>query len=489
MLEARYILLFIINDMRLRLFWTLLAAFALVIVLGICGMLGFVTFAVSGVWQPGPFRETMNETQRAYGLFLGDYYVANGNSWNGIEQRLEQTPFSLGTGTNHYAIVDPHGRVVASNDASIQVGTALDLSPRDHGITIETHGQALGMLVARPDAPDGIGFRRPNPIAIAVGRSLLLAGLTLGGLLMLLAAALAGWITRPLRRVTDAARVVASGRLDIQVRGARIRELDDLARTFNSMSQALTDADRQRRQMTADIAHELRTPLSIVKGRLEGLQDGVYQATPVQIAGLLDETALLERLIDDLRVLALAEAGQLPLYAEPTAPLELLDDVAAAFAARAEQQGITLHVDAAANLPEIAVDPQRMRQVLGNIVANALRYTPTGGSVLLRASANPVEALPLSDGLRVSNAAATLSIVFAVSDTGVGIAPADLPHIFNRFYRADRSRARTSGGSGLGLAIARQIVEAHGGTVWAKSQPGAGTTIALRIPMDMQEID
>ena len=222
---------------------------------------------------------------------------------------------------SRYVIVDPQGRVVASNDANISIGTALNPNPHDHGIAIESHGRPLGTIVARPDGPDGdIGFRGPNPVAIAVGRSFLLAGLTLGGLLMLLAAALAGWITRPLRRVTDAAQAVASGQLDVQVRGAWIRELDDLARTFNNMSQALADADRQRRQMTADIAHELRTPLSIVKGRLEGLQDGVYQATPVQIAGLLDETALLERLIDDLRVLALAEAGQLPLYPEPIAP-------------------------------------------------------------------------------------------------------------------------------------------------------------------------
>lgn len=231
------------------------------------------------------------------------------------------------------------------------------------------------------------------------------------------------------------------------------------------MAFALNNADRQRRQLTADIAHELRTPLTIVKGRLEGIQDGVYQPTPTQIGQLLDETALLERLIDDLRILALAEAGQLPLYLEPVDPGELLHDCAALFAAQAAEHGIALRIDVAANLPHVDVDAQRMQQVLSNVVANALRHTPADGEVRFSAS----RSVPTA-------------IFLVIADTGSGIPPEDLPHVFDRFYRADRSRTRTGGGSGLGLAIARQIVLAHGGQIDATSTPGRGTTITITLP-------
>ncbi|MCX7791931.1 MAG: HAMP domain-containing histidine kinase [Chloroflexaceae bacterium] len=211
------------------------------------------------------------------------------------------------------------------------------------------------------------------------------------------------------------------------------------------------------------MAHELRTPLSIIKGRLEGIQDGVYRAEAEQIDGLLDKVALLERLIEDLRLLALADAGQLALHVEPVNPLQLLEDARASFAHQAEERNIAMRVEAEA-VPELTVDPQRIAQVLGNLVNNALRHTPAGGMVTLAVRAGPSEAL------------------FEVRDTGSGIAPEDLPRIFDRFYRADPSRARVSGGAGLGLAIARRLVEAHGGRIWAESTPGQGATVRFTLP-------
>jgi two-component system OmpR family sensor kinase/two-component system sensor histidine kinase BaeS len=262
-----------------------------------------------------------------------------------------------------------------------------------------------------------------------------------------------------------------------------VRELDELATSFNEMARALHQADRQRRQMTADIAHELRTPLSIIKGRLEGLQDGIYTASPEEIERLLGETALLERLIDDLRLLALAEAGQLPLYTEPLDPFEALQDAADAFAPQAAAQQVALQIATSEPLPLVKGDPQRLAQVFANLIANALHYTPPDGTITL--SARSGSALTSSEALAAAPYLTTHNpVIFRIGDTGPGISPEDLPYIFDRFYRADRSRTRGSGGAGLGLAIAKQIVLAHGGAIWAESVVGHGTIFNIALPAD-----
>jgi signal transduction histidine kinase len=279
-------------------------------------------------------------------------------------------------------------------------------------------------------------------------------------------------VTRPLTRLTSAARTMAEGNLSVRVGSSAVREIDDLAGAFNTMASSLSDADRQRRQMTADVAHELRTPLAIIRGRLEGMQDGIYSATPEQIATLLNETALLERLIEDLRLLALVDAGQLPLHMESIAPASLLGSVARSFAQQARSQGIELRVTDLPPLPEVEADPQRISQVLGNLVANSLRHTPAGGAVLLNAWMSTQEPV---DGPQ--------TMYMSVSDTGSGIAPGDLPHIFDRFYRSDLARTRSGGGAGLGLAIAKRMIEAHHGSIWAESSPGHGTKVSFSLPM------
>ncbi|MBC8075517.1 MAG: two-component sensor histidine kinase, partial [Chloroflexales bacterium] len=273
-----------------------------------------------------------------------------------------------------------------------------------------------------------------------------------------------------------------------------IRELDMLAGSFNRMADALVAADKQRRQLTADVAHELRTPLTIIKGQLEGIQDGVYAPSPERVAGLLERTDLLERLIEDLRLLALSEAGQLQLFPEAVEVDQLLDDAADSFAAQAHERGVLLDIRVEPDLPELQADPQRIGQVLTNLVGNALRYTLAGGVVTLHAfidhgqqsvdRAAMVSLLPAPGKEHSALGTQHSALVIEVSDTGQGIAPEDLPHIFDRFWRADRSRTRTSGGTGLGLAIARQIVEAHGGRVWATSDVGRGTTVSFSLPLD-----
>jgi signal transduction histidine kinase len=488
--------------MKPRLFWTMLLAFVLVIVLGVCGMLGFFGLAFAGIWQPVEWGRSFQVGQRVYAETLADYYIAHNSSWAGVARRLDGPPFGGPAGFLGYALADDSGQVIVSSDSSLTPGHTLDADLLAQGTPILARGARVGTLVLlrparglRPDSPPAPNPPDPAPPASFVWtllRSFVFAGLGLGGVLLALAAFFAQRLSRPIRGITAAAQALAAGKLDTQAPGARVRELDELAHAFNAMARSLAQADRQRRQMTADIAHELRTPLTIIKGRLEGLQDGIYSATPEEVERLLDETALLERLIEDLRLLALAEAGQLPLYTEALDPHGLLQGAANTFASQAAQQGVTLQIEAPDDLPAIEADPQRMSQVFANLVANALRYTPSGGTITLRTKiedgGSKIEdrsplVLPRSSILHPPS-----SILFQISDTGHGIAPADLPHIFDRFYRADRSRARGSGGAGLGLAIAKQIVVAHGGAIWAESVEGHGTTISIALPLALQSV-
>jgi len=302
--------------------------------------------------------------------------------------------------------------------------------------------------------------------------------------LPLLAAALAvrafRGIARPLSDVMAAADAVAEGDLSVRVPVHGRGEFDRLAESFNRMIEELERADQQRRNLTADVAHELRTPLHIIQGNLEGILDDVYEPTEEHIGATLDETRLLARLVDDLRTLSLVESGQLLLVWEPVDVIELLADVGTSFSGQAEAAGIDLRVEADGDPSTMTVsaDVGRLDQVLGNLVANALRHTPAGGTITLRAEPvlSAIEG-PIQGGVRI-----------IVRDTGEGISAEDLPYIFDRFWRGDRSRSHAGGaGSGLGLAIARQLVWAHGGRIGVESEPGQGTTFTIELPAGRKE--
>ena len=263
----------------------------------------------------------------------------------------------------------------------------------------------------------------------------------------------------PLGDLIDAAEKVEAGNYAVRVRPRGPRELRSLARAFNSMSARLESSEQQRQQLLADVTHELRTPLTVVQGNLEALLDQVYPADAHHLAPILEETRVLSRLVDDLRTLSMAEAGALALHREPTDINELVADSVASLRTQADSAGIALITDAAAALPQADIDPVRLREVLSNLLSNALRYTPRGGSIRVRASA--------SDG--------RLSV--SVRDSGPGIAADALPHVFDRFYKSAESR-----GAGLGLAIAKGLVVAHGGEIEAVSAPGEGTEMRLWLP-------
>jgi signal transduction histidine kinase len=229
---------------------------------------------------------------------------------------------------------------------------------------------------------------------------------------------------------------------------------------FDTMISRLEADETQRRTLLADISHELRTPLTVVQGNLEAILDDVYPPDAAHLGLILDETRVLGRLIDDLRTLALSEAGTLALHPEPTDPDVLVGEVVRSFEPAAAAAGVELTAQIAGDLPILEIDPVRIREVLGNLVANALRHTPSGGRVTV---AGGVEGR---------------WVRLEVRDTGRGIDPALLPHVFDRFVKGDDSR-----GSGLGLAIARQLVAAHGGEIAAQSTPGQGTTIRVGLPL------
>lgn len=297
----------------------------------------------------------------------------------------------------------------------------------------------------------------------------------LGGLIALMAALVVGFfifraITRPIDQLTRAAQHLAEGDLSARVavddHGLRLGpdEISELGTAFNAMASHLQQSEQVRRDMTADVAHELRTPLAVMRGNLEAMLDGVYPFDAEHLSPVLNQVHLLTRLVEDLRTLALAEASQLTLSKRPVDLAALLRSSLTSFEAQAAAQHVALRIVLASDLPEVLLDPDRIQQTVGILIANALRYTPPQGTITVTAQS------------------AGASVTIEVADTGSGISPEDLPHVFDRFYRADKSRARESGGTGLGLAIAKSLVEAHGGSIAAVSQPGHGAQLIVRLP-------
>jgi two-component system sensor histidine kinase BaeS len=276
-------------------------------------------------------------------------------------------------------------------------------------------------------------------------------------------------IATPIADVMSAVDAVAGGDLSVRVPEPEHGpgEFRRLANSFNRMTETLERLDLQRKNLTADVAHELRNPLHIIQGNLEGMLDGVYAFTPQQVNILLDETRMLTRLVEDLQTLSLAEAGQLALKIEPVDISELLTDVSTSFSGQAEVGQVDFQVDVQGVVDNLVInaDAERLDQIITNLVANALRHTPPGGRITLGAESTPV-------GIRI-----------LVQDTGEGISPEDLPYIFDRFWKGDRSRSRAEGvGSGLGLAISRKLAESHGGQIKVASELGRGTTFTVELP-------
>jgi two-component system OmpR family sensor kinase/two-component system sensor histidine kinase BaeS len=316
----------------------------------------------------------------------------------------------------------------------------------------------------------------------SVNLAVLLSAIAVGAVALVLGSIFFFHITAPVRDLTQAAESIATGDLDHQVTVRTGDEIGRLGQAFNTMAGSLNRAEALRRQMVADIAHELRTPLSLVQGNLEAILDGMYELNLENVASVHEETLVLTQLVNDLRDLSLAEAGRLQLEQERVDMTDLVAQSAERFRVQAAEQGVGFDTKLAPALPPVQGDQRRLGQVLTNLLSNALRYTPVGGHVTVSArqvSGDEEIGDSTSENGRQS---ASPMLIISVADTGQGIPEEDISLVFERFYRADRSRARTSGGTGLGLAIARQIVEAHGGRIWVEALPDQGSTFYFTLP-------
>lgn len=398
---------------------------------------------------------------------LENYYATHG-SWDGIAAMLAANP-SLSDYSRDATLADADGRVVLDG-AQRPAGRMLPPPEMAQSLPISAGGKTVGYLRLGPGLGSPPGGDRPGStaadfyqrVAVAAAVSALIAALVALALGTLLARSL----TRSVRDLTAATWAMAGGQLGHAVAVRSHDEIGELAQSFNQMSADLAAASQARKQMTADLAHDLRTPLTILRGYTEGLQEGRLTGSMDLYAVMHDEVTHLQRLVEDLRTLSLADAGQIPLRRRPVDPKALLERAALAHVVQAEAQGVALRVEAEDELPAVTVDTDRLAQVLDNLVANSLRHT-VQGEIVLSARAD-------ADRVRL-----------AVRDTGDGIAADDLPFVFERFYRGDKSRHRAEGdvgSSGLGLAIAKALVEAHGGSLTVSSTPGQGSTFEVALP-------
>jgi signal transduction histidine kinase len=430
-----------------------------------------IGLAAALIWGQVSFefnRYLETQSQNEFALAANDYYQIH-HSWDGVdnylrEQRLLPPLSEVNPPPQPFVLVDSNRKVIIAS-APYVVGEKVKQGVLDKGIPIESNGPVFGTVISTGQPL----VRKPldQKYVDQINQAFWIAGLVGMLVALIFGLALARSFTRPIRDLTAATRNMAQGKLEQQVPVYSKDELGELAQSFNQMSADLAHANQSRRQMTADIAHDLRNPLTVIGGYLESLQDGKLKPTLERFQVMQSEVQHLQRLVEDLRTLSLADSGELKLYLQPIAPAELLDRVAAAYRHQAEQQQISLKVEIQDNLPEINLDSERMEQVLGNLVSNALRYTPEGGEISLSVN-QPF------DGAQVQVEGC---MVLSVKDNGSGIPPEILPHIFERSYRRDSSRSGSE--SGLGLAIAKSIVELHGGGIRAESDSENGTRFLI----------
>ena len=363
-------------------------------------------------------------------------------------------------------VKDIEGRLLADSHVMVAAKPPLGPPVGNKRLPIMDEGREVASLVmASLDEPEGGREPTASRMASALNRSLLWAGLSggLGGIALV--TLVSGRVLDPARRLRFAARQLGHGDLSQRVPSPGQDEIGELGSTFNTMAEGLERAEQQRRDLMADVAHELRTPLSNIQGYLEAVRDGMVEPNKETMDTIADQTSLLSHLVEDLRVLALAEAGSLALDMQSDSLETVLQGAVESFAPRAQAKGVDLQLDVSAALPAVEMDRARIAQVTGNLIENAIVHTPEGARVTLSADI-------VDERARI-----------VVEDTGPGMEPEDLSLVFERFYRVDPSRSRATGGAGLGLTIARQLVEAHGGTIHAESTPGTGSRFIFELPL------
>lgn len=435
-----------IREIRTRLLLLLLRAFVIVLLLSFFLFILITGYLLtSSATLPLPFAGT-----------LEGYYLAYGN-WDGVESVFEARP---GWDSLDPILLDQDYRIILDRrpDSASIVGSRYEPRPEDLVIELKVRDERIGYLVITTfSLSTRLGFARG--ILLPIG----MISIILALFLIVAAILLVRRFVNPLADMIYAARQVANGNLDTRIPTKGPQDLRSLSESFNEMAASLERSDRERRDMLADIAHELRTPLSVIRGRLEGIVDGIYTENGPQVSMALEQTYLLQRLVDDLRLLTLAETRQLQFDKQNVNIGGVIEQVLEMFSAEAAEKNISLSFPERNGDLSVLVDPQRFEQVLSNLIGNSLRYIPEGGKVWVTAN----ETL---DGVQIT-----------INDNGSGIPAEDLPFIFDRFWRKEKSRARASGGTGLGLAIAKQLIEAQGGTIEARNLPEGGLQVVVAL--------
>ena len=446
--------------------------FKLILAFLVVSLVSVVLIAILARWQINREFNSFVFDQNSSDLVtsLTTYYTTERN-WDQVENQALQVVGSTGGVIppegrepipQMYTLTDSSGVVVVAGPGYYP-GEVIAKSDISVGTSIVVEGTTVGVLLVGKDA-----FRaRPMEEQFIQRTStwLLYSALGAASVALILGILLAYNLTRPIHELIKATEVISQGTLGQQVTVRSKDEMGKLANAFNKMSTDLERSNRARRQMTADIAHELRTPLSLIIAQAEAVQDGILPANRKNFDVIHEEADRLENMVEDLRLLSLADAGELTINLEPVSVEKLLHEVAGMYPARLQKTKITLEEQISPNLPDMLIDPGRMIQVLTNIIDNALRHTPEEGRVTLEAR-------------QVQN-----MVEIAIRDTGSGVEDENLERIFDRLYRVDTSRQRENAGSGLGLAIAKSIVEMHQGRIWAESRVGEGLTILIRVPI------
>lgn len=442
-----------IHSLRFR----LLVAFSLVIVIAVGAVYFFVRQTTGGeINRFGERSQEIRFTRVGFELFR--FYREHG-CWEGIQPYIEQWGSLYG---QRIILTDASGLVVADSKGDLLGKT---YSPEVPGRPLSPPWESATAGMIYISAESSAGFPSPMSLSQAISRFLLWGTLLAVILALIFTFFLSRQISAPVKALTLAARRMGKGDLSQRVESKDKSEMGELAQAFNSMAGELERTERLRRNMVADAAHELRTPLTNIRGYLEAIRDGVKEADADTIHSLDEEAALLSRLVNDLQELSLAEAGELKLVRKGEDIAKLIKQTASALQEQATAKGLSISIALPDRLPLVNIDSHRIIQVLNNLLQNALAHTAKGGTVTIaaRQQDNQVEVI--------------------VSDTGEGIPAEDMPYLFERFYRVDKSRTRATGGSGLGLTITKRLVEAHGGRIEAYSELGKGSTFTFTLPV------
>lgn len=442
-------------------------SFKLILAFLCIGLISIFLIALAARWNTRTefIRFVSDQYETDLVASLSEYYQTTG-TWAGVNAVFASADNNTQDGREPhmppFILTDTQGVILVTN-GHFEAGHSITAEELESGTPIEVNEHIVGILVPIPMPFEGSSrenefiHRTNQTLLYSVGGAALLA--------LLLGIFLSRTLSRPIRELMRATHAIAQGDLQQKVDVRSRDELGELATAFNKMSAELSRSINARKQMTADIAHELRTPLSLILGHAEAVHDGVLQPTRENFEIIREEAAHLEHLVNDLRTLSLADAGKLSIQTQTISPLRLLEEVANLYRFRTQTKDLNLDLDIPTSLPDIEVDPGRITQALTNILDNAVRHTTAGGHITLAASRT-------SDG-----------VALAVHDSGPGLPAAELERIFDRFYRADSSRVRNEGGSGLGLAIAKSIVSAHGGQIHSESEQGKGLKVVITLPV------